>query len=83
MEGEFPEFQLERANNAMQHRKCWLNTNTSYLRTVRTTCPVTGPQLVTVLLEGPDPTYVSEAGFITTVTLVPIPQYDVVSDVSW
>lgn len=54
-----------------------------YLCTVSTTSPATCPQLVTVLLKRPDPTHINEADFITTVSLLSIPQYDIVGDVPW
>lgn len=54
-----------------------------YLRTVGTACTVTCPELVAVFLEGPDPTYISEAIFITTVTLLSIPQYNIMGDVTF
>lgn len=51
-----------------------------YLHTVSTPCTITRPELVAVFHERPDPTYVSEAVFITTVTLLSIPQYDIMGD---
>lgn len=54
-----------------------------YLCTVGTACTVTCPELVEVFPEGPYPTYISEAVFIATVTLLSIPQYSVMGDVTF
>lgn len=54
----------------------------SHLCAVSTTSPVTDPQLVTIFLERPDPTHISETVFLPTVTLLSIPQYNVVGDVT-
>lgn len=54
-----------------------------YLCAVGTPCTVTRPELVAVFLEGPDPTYIREAVFITTVTLLSIPQYNIMGDVTF
>lgn len=54
----------------------------TYRCTVSTTSTVTDPQLVAVFLKRPDPTYISETAFITTVTLLSIPQYDILGDIT-
>lgn len=54
-----------------------------YLHTGSTACTVTRPQLVAVLLERPDPTHIREALLIATVTLLSIPQYDIMGDVTF
>lgn len=54
-----------------------------YLHTVSTPCMVTRPELVAIFLIRPDPTYISEAVLITTVTLLSIPKYDIMGDVTF
>lgn len=54
----------------------------AYLCTVSTAGAVADPQMVSVLLERPDPSNVGETVFVTAITLLSITLYHIVGDLT-